>query len=408
MIDRSTTAPRFYRNPSNSVSPNFKFPPVSSPVEERAAEKSDQIGIKRPVPLKSPRLYEGLNVMERINPVTKVLSDSSINGTPRSSVEFYSMSNNSTETLASECATHDRVRQPLMSTHSRQMSLLNPNKLPKVLMMGYGHVTGSFTLDTSLVNQGPFEEVKRKGIIGDQGGGGVVREEKSKRDTGMFGFSGWGNISESLGGLLGGTELSSIKEAKVSSNAKSIPILSTPQSILFINLQLLPGESRSYKYRQSLPRGIPPSHRGRAIKVTYNLVVGTQRAAKIASQHNVRHVDIPFRVLPGVNGKVGSFNEQNLSNKLQVVATCWAMISCYHISYLIVMPAYHLYQRRRKKRPLCPAHFLLENAIVLRTISSRTWKRCWSDVAKAQVLGSSRQQRAVIDHQFPRQRIQPP
>ena len=172
-----------------------------------------------------------------------------------------------------------------------------------MLMMGYGHITGSFTLDSSLINQGPFEEVKWKDIIGDQGGGGVIRVEKSKRDSGSFGFSGWGNIGESLGGLLGSSELSSINETKVSGGAKSIPILSTPQSILFVDLQLRPGESKSYRYRQSLPRGIPPSHRGRAIKITYNLVVGTQRAAKAASQHNFRHVDLPFRAFPGVNGK---------------------------------------------------------------------------------------------------------
>ena len=249
--------------------------------------------------------------MDSVNPGARVISDPSVSGTPRSSAEFYSMSNNSTETLASEYTAQDKARLPLSSMHSRQTSLLNPNKLPKgpdVLMMGYGHITGSFTLDSSLINQGPFEEVKRKGIIGDQGGGGVVREEKSKRDSGIFGFSGWGNIGESLGGLLGGTELSSIKETKVSTNAKSIPILSTPQSILFIDLQLRPGESKSYRYRQPLPRGIPPSHRGRAMKITYNLVVGTQRATKAASQHNVRHVDIPFRVLPSVNGEDEPFN----------------------------------------------------------------------------------------------------
>ena len=273
----------------------------------------------------APRMYEGLKIMDSVKPGTRVLSDASISGTPRSSAEFYSMSNNSTETLASEYATHDKARLPLSSLHSRQTSSLNPNKLPKapdVLMMGYGHITGSFALDSSLVNQGPFEEVKRKGIIGDQGGGGVVREEKAKRDSGIFGFSGWGNIGESIGGLLGGTELSSIKETKVSSNAKSIPILSTPQSILFIDLQLRPGESRSYRYRQPLPRGIPPSHRGKAMKVTYNLVVGTQRATKAASQHNVRHVDIPFRVLPSVNGKDKPFDGQILADEHQAVAMC--------------------------------------------------------------------------------------
>ena len=268
-------------------------------------------------------MYEGIKVLDSVSPGTRVLSDASITGTPRSSAEFYSMSNNSTETLASEYATHDKARLPLSSMHSRQTSLLNPNKLPKapdVLMMGYGHITGSFTLDSSLVNQGPFEEVKRKGIIGDQGGGGVVREEKSKRDSGIFGFSGWGNIGESLGGLLGGTELSSIKGTKVSSNARSIPILSTPQSILFIDLQLRPGESRSYRYRQPLPAGIPPSHRGRAMKVTYSLVVGTQRATKAASQHNVRHVDVPFRVLPSVNGMNISLSRNTLANVHKAVA----------------------------------------------------------------------------------------
>ena len=307
-LDRNATAPRALRSASNSGPTNFRLPDIASPIREGTIEHSLQEKAKESSPAlggRSIRPVEGSNGLDRINPVTRVLSDASVSGTPRSSAEFYSLSNNSTETLASEYTTHDRVRQPLRSMHSRQTSLLNPNKLfkaPETLMMGYGHITGSFTLDSSLINQGPFEEVKRKDIIGDQGGGGLVRVENRKRDSGVFGFSGWGNIGESLGGFLGGRELSSIKETRVSSNSKSIPILSTPQSILFVDLQLQPGESRSYKYRHSLPRGLPPTHRGRAIKVTYNLVVGTQRAARGGSELNVRHVDIPFRVLPGVNG----------------------------------------------------------------------------------------------------------
>lgn len=169
--------------------------------------------------------------------------------------------------------------------------------------MGYGHITGSFTLDTSLVNQGAFEEVKKKAIVGDLGGGGVVRVKSTKYDSGLFGFSGWGNIGESLGGLLGGGELSSIRESKSSGNARSIPILSTPQSVLFVDLQLAPGESKSYCYKIQLPRGIPPSHKGRAVKIVYNLVVGSQRAGKATHKHSIQHVEIPFRVLSGVNGK---------------------------------------------------------------------------------------------------------
>ena len=239
-------------------------------------------------------------------PITRVLSNPSVEGTPRSSVDFYSMSNNSTETLASEYIGHDRARQPLRPTHSRQMSSLNPNKAykqPEILMMGYGHLTGSFTLDSSLVDHSSFEEVKKKNIVGDLGGGGVVRVGSTKRDSGLFSFSGWGNLGESLGGILGGGELSSIKETKESGNSKSIPILSTPQSILFVDLQLGPGESKSYMYKHRLPRGLPPSHKGRAVKINYNLVVGSQRAGRIARKHNIQHVDIPFRVLPSVNGK---------------------------------------------------------------------------------------------------------
>ena len=297
-----TTTPKVSLALSNSFSPNYRFPNVPASIQESKAEVKTESSSRST----SPSPYDFSNGQDHTIPVTRLLSNTSVEGTPRSSRDFYSMSNNSTETIASEYIAQDRARQPLRSAHSRQMSSLNPNKPPRppeLLMMGYGHITGSFTLDSSLVNQGPFEEVKRKAIVGDQGGGGVVRVESVKRDSGLFGFSGWGDIGMSLGGFLGGGELSSIKGTKVSSNAKSIPILSTPQSILFVDLRLGPGESKSYTYKHQLPRGIPPSHKGRTIKISYNLVVGSQRAGETTHKHNVQHVDIPFRVLPSVNGK---------------------------------------------------------------------------------------------------------
>ncbi len=253
----------------------------------------------------SPRPRDAVDGLEPPKPATRVLSPPSINGTPRSSGDFYSMSNNSTETMASEYITHENSRSMHRLLHSRQSSYLAPTTVlfPEVLMMGYAQIVGSFALDGSLVNQSPFEEAKKKGIISGQGGGGVVRNESTKRDSGLLGSFGWSNIGESLGGLLGGNELSSIKEAKSSPNARSIPILSTPQSILFVDLRLGPGESKSYSYRHPLPKGIPPSHKGRAIKIAYDLIVGTQRAAKISQQHQIQHADIPFRVLTSVNGK---------------------------------------------------------------------------------------------------------
>ena len=171
-------------------------------------------------------------------------------------------------------------------------------------MMGYGQIMGSFVLDGSLVNQSPFEDVKRKGIVGGQGGGGRVRIQSTKRDSGLLGSLGWSNLGETFGGLLGDSGLSTMKEGKRLTSTKSIPILSAPQSILFVDLQLAPGEKRSFRFTHPLPRGIPPSHRGKAIKINYSLVIGTQRPAHSSRQNQVKSIEVPFRVLPCINGKL--------------------------------------------------------------------------------------------------------
>lgn len=297
------------RTRDRSSYPNFRFPHVPAPINEvpgqvpRLPNEKSLNSIRRAL---LPRSQDVGNGLDQIKPATRILSPSSINGTPRSSGEFYSMSSNSTETLASEYIPQENSRIVHRPTHSRQASYLAPAKAskPEVLMMGYGQITGSFTLDGSLVNQGPFEEVKRKGIVGGQGGGGVVRNTSIKRESGLLGSIGWGNIGGSLGGFLGGTELSSIKETFDGAGARSIPILSTPQSILFVDLRLGPGESKTYNYSHPLPKGIPPSYKGRAMKVSYNLVVGTQRVSNITQQHRVQSADIPFRILPSVNSKI--------------------------------------------------------------------------------------------------------
>ena len=290
-----------------SSHPNFRSPHVPTPVNEVSGQVPRSLNERPcdPIRAQSPRPQEVGNGLDHTKPATRILSPSSINGTPRSSGEFYSMSNNSTETLASEYIPQQNSRLVHRPAHSRQASYLSPAKAskPEVLMMGYGQITGSFTLDGSLVNQGPFEEVKRKGIVGGQGGGGVVRNNSTKRESGLLGSIGWGNIGGSLGGFLGGTELSSIKETNDSADARSIPILSTPQSILFVDLRLGPGESKSYNYSHPLPKGIPPSHKGRAMKISYNLIVGTQRVSNTTQQHQVQRADIPFRILPSVNSK---------------------------------------------------------------------------------------------------------
>lgn len=234
-------------------------------------------------------------------PAARILSGTSIaNGTPRSSGEFYSLSNNSSETLASEYVTHPlkNGRRPPYLRHHSGLSGISQARLPEALMMGFAQVHGSFILDGSLVNQGPFEAVKRKAAVGGQGGG-VIGLESSKRGSLLQGF-GWGSLSNSIGELLGGGELSSIREMRGVASSKSVPLISTPQSVLFVDLKLAPGESKTYEYSFRLPKGLPPTHKGKAVKISYNLVIGTQRPGGSREQ-KLRSVEIPFRVLGGVN-----------------------------------------------------------------------------------------------------------
>ncbi|KAI0203087.1 Rgp1-domain-containing protein [Astrocystis sublimbata] len=298
------------RKPSGPMA-DFKFPMTSTASSGDAADSSDvDDSATTPTAETMPQVALPVRsrepiptISEHAAPVARVLATTSMaGGTPRSSGEFYSLSNNSSETLASEYVAHPFMggaRRPPPLRRGSVMNNINLAKLPESLMMGYAQVQGSFTLDGSLVNLGPFEAVKRKAVVGGQGGG-VIGVESSRRSSGFLNGFGWGGLGNSLGELLGGNEFSSMKDLRGAAGAKSIPLLSTPQSILFVDLQLAPGESKTYEYSFKLPKGLPPSHRGKAIKITYTLVVGTQRAGG-AKEQQVRSVDIPFRVLGSVN-----------------------------------------------------------------------------------------------------------
>lgn len=295
------------RSPSAPFAADFAFPAhPPTPDTEHATTPQFEFPPKQNLGFSKPRQrpsHDKLSAsLGSLNPINRLISDTST--TPRSSTsgDFYSFSNNSSDTLGSETPIQSNARllpRPIRNSRSSPTT----SAIPEVLMMGYAQTMASFTLDASLVNQAPFEQVKRKGVLGGQGGGGVVGVEPSKRESGIFGSFGWGNIGESIGGLLGAGELSSIKEMRGVASTKTVPLLSTPQSILFVDLRLAPGQSRSYTYRFRLPRGLPPTHKGRAIKVQYHIKIGVQRSGSLGTHQNVKHIEVPFRVLGSVNGK---------------------------------------------------------------------------------------------------------
>lgn len=310
--------------PSTTQLRSFRFPPdstldprhgVGTDGSASRTRAIDGLGLWQPAP------HEPLDPspLEHAPAITDAMSASSVNeATPRSSGELFSLSNHSTETLMSDYRSHLQHRPrggtPLVGAVPTRMS---PRAGPaESLMMGYAQIMGSFTLDGSLVNQAPFDEIKRKAVISGHGGGGVVGVG-TRPSGGLFGSLGWGQIGESLGGLLGTGEPSSLREMKGEAKAKAIPLLRTPQSVLFVDLRLAPNESKAYHYRFPMPKGLPPSHRGRAIRISYQLVVGTQRAATASRpQQQSRQVEIPFRVFGGVNGQGELLGHDLLSPRL--------------------------------------------------------------------------------------------
>ncbi|WAO84105.1 Hypothetical protein NCS54_00131100 [Fusarium falciforme] len=300
-------SPRASPRPSPNPVPEFHFPAAPSPTAEAPPSLSRSTNESMLSPRNGAAEFNGLalrskdgvpTINEQSAPAARILASSGVlGGTPRSSGEFYSVSNNSSETLVSEYVTQQPVRghaRPLR----RSLGMPSPqSRAPESLMMGYAQLQGSFTLDGSLVSLSPFDQVKKKAIVGQ--GGGVVGLE-SKRDSGLLGGFGWSRLSSSLGDFLGGGELSTIKEMRGVANSKSVPLLTTPQSILFVDLQLAPGESRVFEYSFRLPKGLPPTHRGKAVKISYSLVIGTQRAGG-SKEQQVKSVEVPFRVLGSVN-----------------------------------------------------------------------------------------------------------
>lgn len=82
-------------------------------------------------------------------------------------------------------------------------------------------------------------------------------------------------------------------------------VLATKPKILFCDVRLLPGESRTFVYRETIPCDSPPSYRGQAVKYSYKITIGTQRVGS-----TIRLLRVPIRVLVLNNvADVGVFTE---------------------------------------------------------------------------------------------------
>ncbi|RCH84109.1 hypothetical protein CU098_005804, partial [Rhizopus stolonifer] len=142
----------------------------------------------------------------------------------------------------------------------RYSSLKRP--MSEHLLCGFAQVVGSFIADPNLINLSEFDPLKKHTMYTPQGG-----------------FGGGGGLMMAK-----------------ADNTRTLPVFSTPPSILFVDLDLAPGETKKFSYKIQLPHDIPPSHRGKAIRFNYYLVVGTQ-----STKQPGQVVQIRFRVLNHVS-----------------------------------------------------------------------------------------------------------
>ncbi|KAL3289076.1 hypothetical protein HHI36_003518 [Cryptolaemus montrouzieri] len=70
-------------------------------------------------------------------------------------------------------------------------------------------------------------------------------------------------------------------------------VFSTKPKILFCDLKLYPGQTKTYIYKERIPNDSPPSYRGQLVKYCYKIIVGTQRV-----NHPVKLLKVPIRILP--------------------------------------------------------------------------------------------------------------
>ncbi|ODQ67161.1 Rgp1-domain-containing protein [Nadsonia fulvescens var. elongata DSM 6958] len=186
-----------------------------------------------------------------------------------------------------------------LSPQSTPSPSITSNK--ETLLMGYAQLEGHFSFDDQLVDKRAFQRARTHStaLFGNEEH--TINGSNGLSSSTLPSLRRHPNHHKPILSSIG----SGITGPRGHSQDK-IPVFVTPQSLLFVDLNLDPGESRCFTYSMDLPRDLPPSARNKAVQIYYNLVIGVQRApphtsAPSAPQPKV--VFIPFRVLPYIDSK---------------------------------------------------------------------------------------------------------
>ncbi|WVQ98723.1 hypothetical protein IAU59_005854 [Kwoniella sp. CBS 9459] len=125
--------------------------------------------------------------------------------------------------------------------------------------------------------------------------------------TGTIGNATQPSLTGSLFGLakdlvMGGGGGTLEEERKRVWNMKDLPVLETTRSLLGVDLKLKEGESKEFTYTLQLPTTLPPAHRGKAFKFSYDLVVSLNVALPGGGgRQKSKDISVPIRVWANVS-----------------------------------------------------------------------------------------------------------
>jgi hypothetical protein len=226
---------------------------------------------------------------------------------------------------------------PRSSREPRTPSKFNPPGY-ETLLWAYVQLSGSVELDPAFSRPEAIRHLAAKLAKRPVGGGSLDLKEPLSNPAASSPLSGLGALlgfsSPSIGSPVPGTPsrsgfLSSMfspRPTPIRSDGApgsaapsgSLTTFEPPQSLLAVDLALAPGESKSCKtfnhmenvfdrslpvqYRVTLPSELPPTFRGRALRFSYQFIVGTCRGGP-HMENQTRLLKVPLRVYNHIPGR---------------------------------------------------------------------------------------------------------
>ncbi|KAG5370062.1 hypothetical protein CJU90_1389 [Yarrowia sp. C11] len=164
----------------------------------------------------------------------------------------------------------NRLSRARSIRRSVQPPVRSPHGTRETLIMGTCRIEGHFVVDPEVVDVARLEHIRNRGAA--MGLAHLSEVDNSNDIDNPQGITKmiWGLLGDESNGTQG-------TGAQSSDSGEGLPIYSSASSLLFPALTLNPGESKAFYYKCTLPRELPPSYRGKAVRIYYSLVVSTQR-----------------------------------------------------------------------------------------------------------------------------------